>query len=98
MHVRPNRSDHRSRCADRGPADADARTPRARTALRLSWGSCWAARLRSDSSTRRGLLILIDQPAVEVCDASLCSVARPLFWHGEQGGTPEAMGSVEKAV
>jgi len=25
-------------------------------------------------------------------------VARLLLWHGEQGGTPGAMGSVEKAV
>src|SRR2546425_9148696 len=54
MNVRPNRSDRRSRCSDRGLADSDARTPRARAALRLSWGSRWADRPRSDSSTRRG--------------------------------------------
>ena len=29
-----------------------------------------------------------------VCDVSRCSVALLLLWHGEQGGTPGAMGSV----
>ena len=52
MNVRPNRSDRRSRCSDRGLADSDARTPRSRAALRLSWESRWADRPRSDNSTR----------------------------------------------
>ena len=161
MNVRPNRSDRRSRCSDRGPADSDARTPRARAALRLSWESRWQIVLGQIVQLVGGLLILIDQPAVEaldvalqllvasqrlstrassaqlalcsssksiespislsppapprqtrrpcvprppsgrcwpaVCDVSRCSVARLLLWHGEQGGTPGAMGSVEKA-